>query len=307
MYAIKSKEGFGEALEIAKKVLRVNPKAFEHYVEKGKRNIVPFEFNYEAKEPDKMRAFVEVVHSLFSASNYRERLKGLKIEDDLFQHFHYHFPPSHKITVFFTFGGAWHIFGALIHEYTHAVELNQRNQEPIEVLYNYKFFKIMDHWGINTEVKNISEKLISKMDPKCLENLEDLFPLPKAYELLLYSFVDREHSSQRIELAFINPELLIAFYQILELKENPLKMIEEAMGWEGIFAKELSKTKINQYVEAMSKITETIKESEEIKSMDLFSENPELWNFALLKPRVWPRETLLQPKFPFFETSYPRA
>ncbi len=297
-----------EALEIAKRVLRVNPKAFEHYVEKGKKRKIPFWPQYQDPHFLSKLAFVDIVHSLFSASVHNETIKNLVVMDDSLSHY---VPLFHILFLNNRREHPLEILKELIHEYTHVVEFSPLKGR-LDLRRLVGLFDREEYWEfVGAAAQRFSDELeefrnqwrILMGTPSSV--IGNGLPLQFPYFDCVYSFIDREHSSIRMHLAFTNPELLKAFYQILELDENPLKMIEETMGWEDIFSKELDKERINLYVNYLRDVSQLIEQSE-LKHLEIFSQHPELWNFVLLKPRVWPRETLIKPKFPFLETSYPR-
>ena len=274
-------EDFNRALELSKRILRVSPKAFEHYVREGRKKDIPFEF-YSLHWPFvNRRPFVEVIHALFSASNYSDRIKGLKVMEDFTEIYR-------KEQVEKIFGGdkfdaiygqhrvdfrskdksPWDTLRILIHEYVHALEAPLYKKES-EGLEDVTYFWLRDDVFID-----IFEK-----------------PLPSKYWKLLYSFVTNEQSSNRVELAFANPELLIAFYNIMGLKEDPFKLIEETMGWENIFSRDLKKLKIRKYEDEIGETLDYIKRSR--LAWYVIGKEPELWEIITFNPSTWPREGLL--------------
>ncbi len=236
---ISKEEAFERALAFAKKSLKVNPDAFEHYVREGVKKAPELRFHSDKGLNSPYFPLVQIIHGLFSASNFSQGLNNLRVVEivgDSSSFYNYEF---HTIGISVV-GSKKTILGHLLHEYTHVAEFSDIFTR---LYYGITLFQLSHYQAddlmalLNTEILkyyNSSKEL-------------SLFPVWLwRYNKLLYSFVSAEGTSTAVEIAFTNPELLRAFYQIRGLTEDPLNSIEKKFGWEGIFP-ELDKELINLY------------------------------------------------------------
>ncbi len=260
---------------ISPEKLNVNPKAFKHYIRKGKKREIPLKFDGSPK----IKPIVLAVHYLFSASKHGEYLNGIKIKEGV--------PKFCEKQGHGSFKGGYdwessiiyinpqsspeYTFIILAHEYTHALENSKFKHNAGALLYpNPMYYE---------QYKKIREIL-------------PILELYKEYLALFYSFVALEYSSTRVDLAFTDAVLLKAFYILLGKKENPIEKIEEAMGWEGLFVRD--NYPYEPYVRMLDKVIRIIKRNTLSIKERLVSHNLlHLYPYLIFQPEGEPKNTIL--------------
>ncbi len=245
-------------VERASRALKVNKKAFKHYVFLGKEQTK--DFHYEPASPFFTRKpYGKIVHYLFRASSRGTLVEGLKVRENKspfslyqlingtrFTLYGYYEPESNSITIY-PYVCPKVYLSNLAHEYSHAVE----NETLIE---NFSLSR-------------------TAVLPTYYKSIQFPSSLPPWYEELLYYFIEGEQLSTAVELALKNPELLKAFFIFKGSNNDPLKLIEETFGWEDLFNIPLNKKRIDIYLKMLQGIKESAKDCpEEIQGpMSLFS------------------------------------
>ncbi len=246
-------------VERASRALKVNKKAFKHYVFLGKEQTK--DFHYEPASPFFTRKpYGKIVHYLFRASSRGTLVEGLRVKEDKLPF------PKFKIAE----GGIVYFYGGYIPK-LRLIEIH-----PYVTLKAY--LTILSHEYVHAvENEALTKKFLlpGTIIPSSYYETTKLpeLTLPPWYNQLLYYFVEGEQFSKTVELALKNPELLKAFFIFKGSNNDPLKLIEETFGWEDLFNIPLNKKRIDIYLKMLQGIKESAKDCpEEIQGpMSLFS------------------------------------